>query len=83
MPSWCTVSEETHVADLGKLEGFVIHWSPEERGVQHAQGAYIDGTADSEDPAQVYLRSSADGMTLEEAEQLAHARHAAVREARP
>jgi hypothetical protein len=81
-PPWCTVPQEEHVADLPDWEGFVIHWSEETAGVRLAASTYIDGTPDPEDPPLVYVHTSAEGITPDDAERLAGALLAVVREAR-
>ncbi|WP_395691527.1 hypothetical protein [Nocardioides sp.] len=80
-PSWCTVSTEDHIAELANLEGYAIHWSSSSGGVEHSSMTYTDGSPGPE-PGQVYCDGWTKDLTLTEAEQLAHAILAAVKEAR-
>lgn len=80
-PPWCVVDQAEHVADLSNQEGMVLHWS-EDAPVRLGTSAYPDGTPDPANPPQVFVSTSADGTSLDDAERLARALLAAVRQGR-
>ena len=82
-PSWCTVSTDQHIADLPNWEGYVIHWSAENHGVAHSELCYPDGTPDETERPLVHVYGCATPeLSPDEAEALAQAILAAVKEAR-
>ena len=83
-PSWCVTPTEDHIADLANYEGFVIHWSAEVHGIAHSQSAYPDGTPDQTEGPLIHLYDGggAPELTPDDAEALAQALLAAVKEAR-
>lgn len=82
-PDWCTVPLEDHLSRLPDCGGFAIHWSDDSGDVYHARGAYLDGAPWPDEPPLIYLNARGlDGLTLEQAERLANAILAAVKEER-
>lgn len=81
-PSWCTTTYAEHLASLSNLEGFVIHHGALDDDVRFSRLSYVDGAIDPSDPPLLYVERNADGITLEDAEQLAQSILAAVKEAR-
>lgn len=82
-PSWCTVSPAEHVIEFDRWGGCAIHQSKEIDGVSHSCSSLADNTPDPTDPPLVFLDGHyADGITLDDAEMLAHRILAAVKEAR-
>lgn len=80
-PTWCTIPYAEHVGELPNLEGYVVHWSAP-GNVRHSRAAFVDNTIDPTDPPAIYVDGAADGISLEEAEDLARQILAAVEEAR-
>ena len=78
-PPWCVVDYDKHIAELGELEGRVIHWSAEKHSIVHSVETYPDGTVS--DPAEIHIEGQQE-MSIEEAEQFARALLASVEEAR-
>ena len=82
-PSWCVISQEDHIADLPNWEGRVIHWSALTERVNHSSETYPDGTPVLDDePPMIWINGLCEDLTVDEAERLAEAILAAVKEAR-
>ena len=58
-PTWCTISQAEHLADLPNLEGFVIHWSAKASGqdwsVRHADMTFATGQPDPSEPPTLHV----------------------------
>lgn len=83
-PDWCTVSEQTHLDDLGNWEGEVIHHGLEVAGHNLTLIALPDGTPQPEEPhhAPVMLMEGDRLVHPDEAERRARALLAMVARAR-
>lgn len=80
-PPWCVDGYEQHLEELGAWDGFVIHHSAGGR-VWHSRGAYPDNTVSPDDPPTIWVDDSLNGMSVDDAEKLAHEILAAVEESR-
>lgn len=81
-PAWCVVPAEDHIADLQAWEGYVIHWSGDSTGVRHSEFAHADGPQNPSEPPLIFVDDDVTGITLDQAQTLAEAILAAVKEAR-
>ena len=85
-PPWCTVTQEDHLAQLPEWEDQVIHHSDfNADGLAWSTVTYVDGTPDETEPLHVFTDARSDlpiGVPIDEAEALAEAILAAVKEAR-